>query len=247
MDQPTPLSPRHDPYCNGLLFARDCDCGLESLRAERDALLKRLESRKPAACKCDFRTYMVGDGCEVCNPAKALEYAKGTIDDLQAECDALRAKLEKTNGALDFYKERERYFAEALNIADGGQYRSDWDARLRRAIESASLNTALTARVQALEGMLKKILPEQNPLHAEISCDYCTAFQNMDLDEEDSHDPDCPWLLVYGPALNSTPAADLQAHDEAVRREVVERIHKAMPRYSRLELIWFYRAAGIEP
>lgn len=35
-------------------------------------------------CKCDFRTFMVGDGCDVCNPAKALEYARETIDEQAA-------------------------------------------------------------------------------------------------------------------------------------------------------------------
>ena len=44
-------------------------------------------------CKCDFRTYMLGDGCEVCNPAKALKYAKGTIADQEAEIARLTACL----------------------------------------------------------------------------------------------------------------------------------------------------------
>jgi len=34
-------------------------------------------------CKCNLREKLVGDGCEVCNPAKALEYAKATIADLE--------------------------------------------------------------------------------------------------------------------------------------------------------------------
>jgi hypothetical protein len=35
-------------------------------------------------CECSLRTRLVGDGCEVCNPAKALEYAKETIAELSA-------------------------------------------------------------------------------------------------------------------------------------------------------------------
>ena len=34
-------------------------------------------------CKCNLREKLVGDGCESCNPAKALEYAKETIADLE--------------------------------------------------------------------------------------------------------------------------------------------------------------------
>lgn len=30
-------------------------------------------------CKCDLRTKLVGDGCEVCNPALALDMAKGEL------------------------------------------------------------------------------------------------------------------------------------------------------------------------
>jgi hypothetical protein len=41
-------------------------------------------------CKCDMRTKLVGDGCEVCNPGLALDYAKITITDLQDEVAELK-------------------------------------------------------------------------------------------------------------------------------------------------------------
>lgn len=53
-----------------------------------------------SACKCDFRTRMVGDGCDVCNPAKELEYAKDTIAELRAELAASREREARMRGAL---------------------------------------------------------------------------------------------------------------------------------------------------
>ena len=45
-------------------------------------------------CKCDMRTKLVGDGCEVCNQDIALDYAKDTIDELQADKVELIEALE---------------------------------------------------------------------------------------------------------------------------------------------------------
>ena len=44
-------------------------------------------------CKCDFRTHMLGDGCEVCNPAKSLEYTKDIIAVQDAEINRLNSCL----------------------------------------------------------------------------------------------------------------------------------------------------------
>lgn len=39
-------------------------------------------------CKCNLREKLVGDGCDICNPAKALEYARAAL--AEAEKDAAR-------------------------------------------------------------------------------------------------------------------------------------------------------------
>lgn len=44
-------------------------------------------------CECSLRTRLVGDGCSVCNPAKALVYADQTIQDLTEENERLSAHL----------------------------------------------------------------------------------------------------------------------------------------------------------
>ena len=44
---------------------------------------------------------MVGDGCDVCNPTQALEYARETMADLQAHRDMLAAELLRMRDVLD--------------------------------------------------------------------------------------------------------------------------------------------------
>ena len=43
---------------------------------------------------------MLGDGCDICNPAKALEYARDTITDLTAHRDMLITELTRLHEAL---------------------------------------------------------------------------------------------------------------------------------------------------
>jgi hypothetical protein len=68
IDNPVPLA-----YVDAL------ESAITTLDAENVALN---EHRRPDGCKCDFRTYMLGDGCDICNPAKALEYAREEIQEL---------------------------------------------------------------------------------------------------------------------------------------------------------------------
>jgi len=34
-------------------------------------------------CNCDMRTKLVGDGCEICNPIRAVEYYKEEVERLR--------------------------------------------------------------------------------------------------------------------------------------------------------------------
>lgn len=47
----------------------------------------------------------------------------------------LQHKLEIATRELEYYTEREAYFADILRVADRGQYRADWDAAIRAVVE----------------------------------------------------------------------------------------------------------------
>ena len=61
---------------------------------------------RPHGCACDFRTYMVGDGCAACDPAKALKFLRNTVDDQADEIDRLRAALKQCADAIEWSEGR---------------------------------------------------------------------------------------------------------------------------------------------
>jgi hypothetical protein len=65
--------------------------------------------------------------------AMAHELREATIA-LVAEAIAERAAHDRTLEHLDFYVEREKDFAKMLPVADGGQYRADWDCAIRNLV-----------------------------------------------------------------------------------------------------------------
>jgi chromosome segregation ATPase len=50
-------------------------------------------------CQCSLRGQLLGDGCEICNPTQALEYANERISELTAELTDLRASLAREENA----------------------------------------------------------------------------------------------------------------------------------------------------
>lgn len=71
----------------------DAGCGSVAAPAERHG--------RPHGCACDFRTYMVGDGCAACNPEKALEFLRDTLDDQADEIDRLREVAARMVAGID--------------------------------------------------------------------------------------------------------------------------------------------------
>jgi len=58
------------------------------------------EENEMDKCICTFAQKLTGDGCEACNPHKALEYAKDTIDAQRSEIETLRQQLSEANATI---------------------------------------------------------------------------------------------------------------------------------------------------
>lgn len=57
-------------------------------------------------CRCSFAKRLTGDGCEICNPAKALEYAKEEIKRLRkVEAQAEQVVICDSWGSEECYDE----------------------------------------------------------------------------------------------------------------------------------------------
>lgn len=60
---------------------------------------------------------------------------------------ALESHNAKLAGELAFHKDREQYFAKLLGVADGGQYRADWDGKIKNLMDDLSAARAEIARL----------------------------------------------------------------------------------------------------
>lgn len=89
------------------------------LPTEKRTVLQALHGMQ--GCNCTITQYMAGDGCGVCNPAKALEYARETMADLQAHRDMLAAAL--------------RRLIDCYSVSHSPKMRADCWAQAQKALD----------------------------------------------------------------------------------------------------------------
>jgi 2-polyprenyl-6-methoxyphenol hydroxylase-like FAD-dependent oxidoreductase len=72
--------------------------------------------------------------------AKALAHDWQAIGEVDASLlvDAIGAAEQDAAADLEFYREREKHIAKLLGVADGGQYRADWDGAVERLKREAA-------------------------------------------------------------------------------------------------------------
>jgi hypothetical protein len=80
------------------------------------------------------------------------------------EVERMRLRIAQLEHDVTFYKDRENHFAKALQVADGGQYRNDWDSAIQHLIDSKKLLLKLLKELMAVapttaevEGVLEDI------------------------------------------------------------------------------------------
>jgi hypothetical protein len=97
--------------------------------------------------------------------AKALCYGDDTVCEHTStglachDCilAALRSAEREAAAELEFYRDREKHIAALLKVADGGQYRADWNG----AVERLKREAAQRAYEDA-EDVLQRFISKQN-------------------------------------------------------------------------------------
>jgi hypothetical protein len=68
-----------------------------------------------------------------------------TLDEALARLAVIEAELDASRHEVRFFKEREGYIANLLQVADGGQYRADWRAPIERLVARCAVLEAVVA------------------------------------------------------------------------------------------------------
>ena len=144
---------------------------------------------------------MWGDNLPTGDPMQMMGW-RPTAYVLAQEVKRLREELDRSNVFLESAKSA---FADhagrlELRIKELEDEAKDVDARHAKVIEvwKKEENDWIEKNRRYKEA-LQSVLPTQDPLDAELVCDWCGA--SVDLDEaEGKHDMDCPWLLAHSDA-----------------------------------------------
>jgi hypothetical protein len=123
-----------------------CDKGLDTDHIEYqgggtllcDGCLDEMENEQyepvaePKQCKCSLRTALVGDGCEVCNPAQSLEYCRENLAEAVAERDRYKALAGELAEALEHLTGPKECWCEADTKDSRLQFHT-WECNTARA------------------------------------------------------------------------------------------------------------------
>jgi len=126
-----------------------------------------------AKCVCTLAQRTVGDGCEVCNPRRALELAKETITALDAENTMLDACIGELCEERDWYSDR----------LDEHQHAREQDQARIDEIEE-QLNRAVDVLRSYKEEHDSKMIADSDSDYDECNCGLCKAAVAA-LDEYD--------------------------------------------------------------
>lgn len=190
---------------NNLDCLCDCEHGQSVLQAgERSnlsAALSELAALRESAC----RWYRADGAFEVLDPEEVIRRRK----EAAASLESCRAENEALRGERDALKRRLR---EQIEF-DKGVKDSLYESRakmLERAEAAEARADALAARVEALKQVADEMLYQfSEPTHPGEECRRSGHVRLSTLNA---------WRGFF----NSTPSADLEAHDARVKREALE-------------------------
>ncbi len=111
--------------------------------------------------------------------------AKGSVRLLGEIVTLVESYARGTESELKRYKEREQHFASALAVADGGQYRNDWDVAIERMFRER--NKARTERTRLLKAVWQAketYSLDRDPKSYRELCDTIAALNAHDGKEQ---------------------------------------------------------------